>query len=235
MSIQVRVACTPKEIDDALWLRHQVYVIEEGRYGGQPLRDGRIVDRFDVIPQVAHVLVYANDEPIAGIRLNCNLESGIGLPPEAYFDFRRHLSGFKQSLIPASGSMLAVRKAWRRRRDVILMLYRTGVDVLCDWNASHLFITPSAATVSLYPRMGFRCLDKPIWIDEIGDHVIPMLAPTSDGLRWAFGDAMVPRGSIWRERRRTRCPGCATEVPHPLPKTSEESWHRAIGTAAPKP
>ena len=36
MAIKIKLARTPKEIDDALWLRHEVFVIEDGKFGGKP-------------------------------------------------------------------------------------------------------------------------------------------------------------------------------------------------------
>ena len=52
MSINLKVAQSPKELDQVLWIRHEVYVIEDGKYGGKPLPGERMVDRYDVIPDV---------------------------------------------------------------------------------------------------------------------------------------------------------------------------------------
>jgi hypothetical protein len=86
MSIQLKIACTPKEIDDALWLRHEVYVKEEGKYGGRSWPDERMVDRFDALPRVAHIIAYDADQPVATLRVNSDM--GLGLPPEKHFDFK---------------------------------------------------------------------------------------------------------------------------------------------------
>lgn len=214
MPIQFKVACTPKEIDDALWLRHHVYVTEEGRFGGRPLPDERMVDRFDVIPKVAHVLAYDGDDPVAGIRLNCNM--GLGTPPEAYFDFSRHLAPNAGAPPPpaasepivASGGMLAVRHGWRKRRDVILAIYHVAAGVFYTWNATHIIAAVSHTTASLYGRMGFKPVADKIWVEKIGDAIVPLVAKAEDCYRWAFGDQLAPTEPIWEERREVSCKRC---------------------------
>ncbi len=214
MTIKFKVACTPQEIDDALWLRHQVYVKEEGLYGGNSLPEERIVDRFDVIPKVAHILAYEGNEPVAGIRLNCDM--GMGLPPDAHFDFSlfrsqtEDLPGARQAPKPlvASGGMLAVRQGWRQRRGVIHSIYRVAAGVLFTWDVTHIIATVNHATAPMYRRMGFEPLSDKIWIDQIGDHVVPIVAKAEDCYRWAFGDDCVPHKPVWLERRRVSCNGC---------------------------
>lgn len=210
MTIEFKTACTPQEIDDALWLRHQVYVVEEGRYGGRPLPDERIVDRFDVIPKVAHILAYDDEEPIAGMRLNCDM--GLGVPPEAHFDFRQYLPPVLQDSstrpIVASAGMLTIRRDWRRRRDILPSLYRVAAGVFFSWDATHITATVSETTVSSYLRAGFQPISEPIWIEAIGDSIVPIVARADDCYRWAFGQQRAPNDAVWQERRRVSCQGC---------------------------
>ena len=56
MPIKIKIAESSREIDDALWLRHEVFVIEDGKFGGQPLHGHRLVDRFDALRDVYHVV-----------------------------------------------------------------------------------------------------------------------------------------------------------------------------------
>jgi len=52
MPIRIKLARSPKEIDDALWLRHEVFVVEDGKFGGKPVPGHRLVDHFDAFPSV---------------------------------------------------------------------------------------------------------------------------------------------------------------------------------------
>ncbi|MBK1722321.1 N-acyl amino acid synthase FeeM domain-containing protein [Thiocystis violacea] len=214
MTIKFIVACNQKEIDDALWLRHQVYVKEEGLYGGSALPAEQIVDRFDFVPTVAHILAYEGSEPVAGIRLN--RDTSMGLPPDEHFDFSLFRSQSKgpsddrQALEPlvASGGMLAIRRGWRQRRGVIDSIYRVAAGVFFEWGVTHITATVNHATVSIYRRAGFETLANKIWINQIGDHVVPMLAKAEDCYRWAFSDHRVSCKPVWREGRKLSCNVC---------------------------
>ncbi|AFL76088.1 N-acyl amino acid synthase FeeM domain-containing protein [Thiocystis violascens] len=225
MAIQLKVACSPQEIDDALWLRHHVYVTEEGLYEGKNWPDQRIVDRFDVIPKVAHILAYDRNTPVGGIRLNC--ETRLGLPPERYFDFRFHLRSLAHTSIHhttppiiASGGMLAVRKGWRQRRDVILAIYRVAAGVFFSWDVTRIIATVSHKSASMYHRMGFVSVADQIWNPEIGDHIVPIMADAKNYYRWAFGESQIPINPIWQERRRSSCDDCHRLIIEDPPMTA---------------
>lgn len=79
MPITIKVAESPGELDDVLWLRHEVYIREDGKYGGKPLPGERIVDCYDVIPDVALIVAYDGDDAVATLRVNC--DRGGHLPP----------------------------------------------------------------------------------------------------------------------------------------------------------
>jgi predicted GNAT family N-acyltransferase len=213
MTIEFKVACTAQEIDHALWLRHQVYVVEEGLFGGNPLPDERVVDRFDVLPKVAHLIAYDDDEPIASVRLNC--DTGLRLPPEQHFDFNAYRPLIEQDCaqrgetpVVASAGMLVIRKGWRRRRDVTREIYRVGIGVFHSWQVSHIILVVSADTALAYRRMGFTALSAPIWSHQIGNHIVPLMARAEDCYRWAFGESRIPTDTVWRERRKVHCNGC---------------------------
>ena len=44
MAIRLKVAKTPEEIDDALWVRHEVFIVEDGKFGGKPMAGKRMMD-----------------------------------------------------------------------------------------------------------------------------------------------------------------------------------------------
>ncbi len=205
MPIELKVAQTPWELDDSLWLRHEVYVVEDGKFGGQPLPDERIVDRFDVIPDVALIIAYEEDEPVATLRVNC--DRGGGLPSEHYYDFSEARKGFEQEFalelgggpVVACGGMLAVREKWRSRRDVIRALYKVAASVFVSWGATHIIATVNYETASMYKRLGFHELTSKFWVEEIGNFIIPLTAHAQDYYDWAFGALLGPPLMIFRD------------------------------------
>ena len=102
MSIRIKIAETDQELDHALWIRHEVFVIEDGKFGGKPFPGERLIDRFDVFPGVFHVIAYDGDEPIATMRLN--KESQYGVPADAHFDFSEFREEMDVDLAAASSN-----------------------------------------------------------------------------------------------------------------------------------
>ena len=202
MSIILKVARSHKEIDDALWLRHEVFVMEDGKFGGQPLPEERLIDRFDVFPGVYNVVAYEGNEPIATIRL-CK-ENVFGLPAEHLYDFSEYRARVQQELLATQGAsptavldpavilgsagMLAVREEWRGRRDVIRAMFKMAAAVCNSSGATHIVVTVNYETAGMYRRLGFSPLSDKIWVEEIGNHIVPLAASTRGFYDWAFGD-----------------------------------------------
>jgi len=214
MPLQLKIACTPKEIDDALWLRYEVYVKEEGKYGGCSWPDERLIDRFDALPRVAHIIAYDADQPVATLRVNSDL--GIGLPPEKYFDFQallpHHLNDSARQPIIGAAGMLVVRRDWRQRH-LLPALYRKAAGVLHSWEVTHIIAIVSQTTARFYRHLGFKPLAEAFVIESIGDTVVPILARAEDSYRWAFGDSGAPQEQVWPERRRSPHPSLQIHVP----------------------
>jgi len=186
MGIRLKLAETAKELDDVFLVRHQVYVAQEGKFGGESYAGRYLVDRFDAHPHCANLIAYEDEDPIATIRLN--LDDGIGLPPDELFDFadeRRRveiewpLETGERAVIGSAG-MLAVRKGWRRRRDVIRALFKLAAAVGRSWGATHILVAANYENVSMYRRVGFLPLDEKIWIEDIGNYIVPMASTFAD-------------------------------------------------------
>ena len=201
MAIRITVARNAKEIDDALWLRHEVFVIEDGKFGGKPLPGSRMMDRFDAFPNVFNIVTYEGEEPIATIRLV--KESTCGLPVDDLFDFtgyrasvatiRKEPKGETLDLTPSqvpvfgNAGMLAIREPWRRRRDVIRAMFRMSAAICRTNGATHLLVVVNHDTAGMYRRLGFKALSEKFWVEEIENHVIPLAASTQTFLEWALG------------------------------------------------
>jgi hypothetical protein len=151
MPIRIKLARSPKEIDDALWLRHEVFVIEDGKFGGKPVPGHRLVDHFDAFPSVYHVVAYEHSEPVATMRLV--KDSDAGLPVDELYDFTEYrkqavgdLPGLggdwakRDTPVFGSAGMLAIRGPWRRRRDVIRAMFRMAATVCQGYGASHVVV-----------------------------------------------------------------------------------------------
>ena len=198
MPIRIKVANNAKEIDDALWLRHEVFVIEDGKFGGKPIHGNRLVDRFDAFPSAYHVVAYEGHEPVAAMRLLKDSEAG--MPVDELYDFteyrRQAVAGEFRVSIDAptvavqfgSAGMLAIRAKWRRRRDVIRAMFRMSATVCHRYGATHILVVVNYETAGMYRRLGFAQLSDKIWNEEIGNHVIPLVGTTEQFLSWAFGD-----------------------------------------------
>ena len=191
--MKLKIAQTADELDDVFWLRHQVYIIEDGKYGGIPMRNQRIVDRFDAFPNSLNIIAYDEDEPVGTMRIG--LDSGLGLASEEYFDltaYRRESAAQwweeqGRPTIDACPSMLAVRERWKNRRDVIRALIKMAIGVWHSWGVTHVYSTVNHETVSMYDRLGFSALAEKQWIDSIGNYIVPIRAPFDRLFNWAFG------------------------------------------------
>lgn len=196
MPIKLKVARTDKELDDVFRLRYDVYVRERDKFSEKrATSDERIVDCFDALPGVANVVAYDGDTAIASFRVN--RDSTVGLAPEKYFDFTQTRGLIEQSAerkgtppCIVSGSMLAIHKQWRHKRNVIFALFKKTTAVMRDLGATHVFGAASAETFSLYGRLGFDATAEEQWVESVGDRLIPMMAPFEKVFNWAFGHSV---------------------------------------------
>ena len=197
MTIELKVAHSDIEVDHALWVRHEVFVIEDGKFGGKPLPGERVLDRFDAFPGVHNIVAYEGDEAIATIRLV--RETALGLPAQEYYDFEGYRAAAREELRAAEGGavrepvlgsagMLAVRKPWRARRDVVRAMFKVAAGVSLRSGVSHIVLAVNHETVGMYRRLGFRALSDKIWVEEIGNFVVPLATSVHTFYGWAFGD-----------------------------------------------
>ncbi|RMG30429.1 MAG: hypothetical protein D6721_03760 [Gammaproteobacteria bacterium] len=191
MAIRIKVAETARELDDVYRLRYRVYVEEEGRFqhakqGGS----GRIVDEFDSFPGVFNLIAYAGERPVATLRINVEQEDE-GLPPDRYVDGR----AIREQVIRAAGGarrvfvsagMLAITTGWRKRRDVFRSLFKMAAGLGKVQGGTDVIVTAKADSAGLYRRLGFRAVGTRLWIEEIGDHIVPMVCDGDDFCNWAF-------------------------------------------------
>jgi len=202
MAIRLKLARSAQELDDVFRLRYDVYVAERGKFATDP-RNPRIVDHFDVMPGTAIVVAYDGGLAVATMRIN--KDTGIGLPAESYFDFsairerlQREYSGRPVNIV--GGSMLAIRREYRNRRNVILALFKEAGGVIYNWRATHVIGSVRSDTLSLYSRIGFEVLAEPKFNEVIGDHLVPIMVETEKGFQWAFSSLSEEVGRFWLDK-----------------------------------
>jgi len=196
MVLKLKVARTAKELDDVYKLRYEVFVLDKQKFTSDSncgIAKARIVDQFDSIPGVFNIIVYNDEYPIATMRVN--KDSEIGLPSEMHFDFTEsrdqvtlEYKNQQLNLVFVSASMLAIKKQWRNRRNMIQIMFKTAINIMQSLNSTHIITTMSIESQSLCNRLGFKVVGMPQWNEAIGDHLIPMLAPFEKVFHWGFGD-----------------------------------------------
>ena len=203
MSIRLKVANTAQELDDVFRLRHEVFIQERGKFSSSSLDYPRIVDHFDTLPGVANVVAYEGSQAIATLRVN--RDSPIGLPADEHYDFSdvrsrlelQYQDSTGQQPIFVSGSMLALHKDWRYKKNVIFALVKEAIGVMYSWQATHVMATISEESLSLYGRLGFEAIDEPLWSESVGDTLVPLLAPFDKVFDWAFGSISTKVSHFW--------------------------------------
>ncbi|MGC2047896.1 MAG: cyclic nucleotide-binding domain-containing protein [Gallionella sp.] len=204
MTIRLKVAQSSQELEDLYKLRAQVYA-EQGYFttlhGNRRYRE-YLVDRFDTYPYCANIVAY-NDklEQIGTLRIN--MYTGNGLPADEYFDFAPHRQEISEAWKAEFGEeprvvcagMLAVRKQWRRHNEVIRSLFKMAGSIARGWDITHVIATVNFQNRTMYERIGFKPLSEQIWIEEIGEHVVPMAVLFEQYYQWAVGD--LPAKKQW--------------------------------------
>lgn len=192
--MKLKIAQTAKELDDVFCLRHEVYIVEEGKFGGKPLLNQQIVDRFDSFPDNLNIIAYDGQEPVGTIRIG--MDSGLGLATEKYCDltpYRQEMANqwWREHNRPTKdgcAGMLAVRERWKKRRDVTRALIKMAIGVLHSWGVTHTYTNVVEEIVSMYDRLGFSTLAGEQWVESAGYSVIPIRASMDTLYQWAFGN-----------------------------------------------
>ncbi|MCB1744347.1 MAG: cyclic nucleotide-binding domain-containing protein [Gammaproteobacteria bacterium] len=117
-------------------------------------------------------------------------ETTQGMPVDRLYDFGafRRLAVEVDGVRPFFGSagMLAVRGPWRRKRFVIRAMCKMAAAVCRRVGVTHILVAVNHSTASMYRRFGFEALAEPYWVEQIGNHVVPLATTTETFLEWAF-------------------------------------------------
>ena len=195
MAIRLKIAQSANELDDVFWLRYQVYA--ESGYFSDIGGSQHLTDRFDAHPYCANIIAYDDGKvPVGTLRVN--MDTGGGLPADEYYDFTGHRNAINEEWLSlqneeprlCSAGMLAIRKGWRNRRDVIRALFKMAASIAHSWGVTHVIATVNFQSHTMYKRIGFEILDDKQWVEEIGEFIVPMMIPFEVYYRWAVGELM---------------------------------------------
>ena len=192
MAIRIKVAQTPNELEDAFGLRYQVSVGEEGYLDANSFPDEMVIDSYDRKSHVVNIVAYADSGAVGTMRIH--LELGQDNPPGA----QNQVGDIYQDLAsswseecdeqPRVGaiSMLAVRRTWRHRRDVIRAMFKLAAGVAQAWSCTHMLAVSNPKTSGIYERVGFKTMEGSYRLECFGGHVAPMTCEFSKFHHWAF-------------------------------------------------
>ena len=169
MSLRVRIAASPSEIDAVFRLRHRVFG-EEGYMDSRP--DGRIFDQFDAYPGTANIVAVVADTVIGAVRYMQPTDAGCSV--EEFFD-PRPLAPPGARL--AIGSLLVVDPAYRGLPGVTFNLTAMGFYWAASQGLTHIVGVVNPERETGFARSGFRRLGPVIHSDRIRrTPVQPMIA-----------------------------------------------------------
>lgn len=169
MSVRVRLAANPREIDAVFRLRHRVFA-EEGYMDARP--DGRIFDQFDAYPGTANIVAVVADTVIGAVRYMQPTDAGCSV--EEFFD-PRPLAPPGARL--AIGSLLVVDPAYRGLPRVTFNLTAMGFYWAASQGLTHIVGVVNPEREEGFARSGFRRLGTVIHSDRIlRTPVQPMIA-----------------------------------------------------------
>lgn len=168
MSIRIKLAEAPEEIDAALRLRHKVFVEHDQKF--TPTPDKRLYDRFDCCSTSVIFIAIVDGQVVGTARLSRD-DNTLGFPADEYFDFRSFCAG---SLVTASLSQLAVDPEARGSLKVL-----NGLMMLTYYWAhingiSHCVAPFNPALTRVMERIGFKKLGDVVQSNHCGLAIQPM-------------------------------------------------------------
>jgi putative hemolysin len=163
-TLSCRVATTQRQLDDALRIRWAVFGTELGLLGSTAATTLREVNGFDTLETTVHLVIYANDTPVATSRLllpNSEVARATGGSLGIELEQKLDLSGVGgPGLMFAESTRFCVLKEWRHSEALVWLqagLYaesrQRGVT---HWIASANMETDSAEDARLIHQMAMR-------------------------------------------------------------------------------
>lgn len=172
MPTNIKVAKSPKEIDDVFRIRHQVFVEEEQMLSDN--NDGRLLDHFDAMPTTSNLIVVDEGQVIGSMRMSIDCE--IGLPADSYYDFRSILP--KDAVIMHCG-MFCISNQYRDPK------ITSGLLLMASYFAMSKKITHVVAPINpkiakLVQRIGFKKVGEEFIEPNLNHAMLPLVMALAD-------------------------------------------------------
>ncbi|MFK5975243.1 MAG: cyclic nucleotide-binding domain-containing protein [Sulfurovum sp.] len=167
MSIHIKLANTPKLMDEVFKIRHKVFSETEELI--KQTEDKRLIDRFDTFSTSSDLVVMVDDKVVGAMRISLDCE--VGLPADEYYDFRVHLP--KDAYIMHIG-MFCVTKEYRSPRvtmDLMLMATYFGKSN----GVTHVVAPINPQIAKLLQRVGFEAVGKEFTKPFIEVPILPLV------------------------------------------------------------
>ncbi|NEO83633.1 MAG: GNAT family N-acetyltransferase [Spirulina sp. SIO3F2] len=172
MAVKIKLARTPKQIDEALKVRYQVFCQEDVKLC--PQEGDRIFDRFDTYNTTYHLVVIFDEVVVGTMRMT--LDSDVGVPADEFYDFRAHLPEEYNLL---SAGMYCVSRPFRQQ-NIALGLIQMSVYFSVQHNITHIVAPVNPDIVNLIKRVGFKAISDEIIDVHSGLPIIPVLLNIND-------------------------------------------------------
>ena len=169
MSVRIKIAETPEEMENLFRARHTIFVEEEKYF--EPRPEGQIYDQFDAFPSTVNLIAQVGQEVVGGLRITEH--SAAGTPSEHLFDFSHHIP--KNASVVASASMLCMKAKYRKIRRLTFMLLCMGVYWVIHRKVSHVIAAINPLIEPMLKNVGFKRVQAPFFNEEIGINILPTI------------------------------------------------------------
>ena len=173
----------------AFRLRHEVFVVEDGKFQDRDFQNNEMRNEHDDEPSTVILLAFCEGKPVATISLYAYSKI-LGLPVKDtlkevknVFDFQSFLKKrtFKSPLF--SCGMLAIMREHQGSIGLLLWLYRFLFELAERQGCRDIIVTINHAIEPMLARIGLERLVPEKWYsEEIGNHIY-LLYATLDKIR----------------------------------------------------
>jgi N-acyl-L-homoserine lactone synthetase len=174
MSVRIKIARTPEEMENLFRARHTIFVEEEKYF--EPRPGGQIYDQFDTFPSTVNLIAQVGQEIVGGLRITEH--SDAGTPSEHLFDFSHHMPKNAANIV--SASMLCMKAKYRKVKRLTFMLLCMGVYWAISRKVSHVIAAINPLIEPMLKSVGFKRVQAPFFNEELGINILPAILNLKD-------------------------------------------------------
>lgn len=170
MDIQVKIARTREELEQAFRIRYNVFGEELGRLDLQKYSDQKEWDMYDSLGVTTNFIAFASGMPVGTARLI--EDSRFGFPMDNLFSlYNLRIKSRKLG----EGSRLAVIKEYRGGKGIGISLLKILHNCAIHKGITDICITSAANNIAeIYKKIGYHQIGNSIFYEKFNDNIIPM-------------------------------------------------------------